>query len=177
MNKILTLTTAALVGFSLSACGTVSKRLGLTKEAPNEFNILTKAPLIVPPEYNLRPPRIGESSEENNYSQQAAREALMGDIDSTDPSQGELVLMSKAGAPRADQEIRMRIDGQNSVERKTDGFANRVLFWRDGSLRNPDGSPLDPESEAARLKSINSATGGGEVTISRRPGSPKLPGL
>jgi len=177
MKQILTLSTLALLGFSVSGCASTSKALGLTREAPNEFNILTKAPLIVPPEYNLRPPQVGESSVENNYSQAAARKALIGDIDDAEPTRGEMVLMAKAGAPRANQEIRIEIDGQNSVERKTNGFANQILFWRNGVMTNADGSPLDPATEAARLKSITSATGGAPVSISRRPGSAKLPGL
>ena len=82
---------------AMSGCTRTSKALGLTKSTPNEFNILTKAPLVVPPEYNLRPPKIGESSAENNYTQKAAREALIGNIDVAEPSQGEIVLLSKAG--------------------------------------------------------------------------------
>ena len=85
--------------------------------------------------------------------------------------------MSKAGVGSANQEIRLEIDGQNSVERKTSDFTDRVLFWRDGRVVNPDGSPLDNEVEAKRLQSINAATGGGEVEITRRPGGAKLPGL
>lgn len=171
---VLTLSSALLVG-----CSSTSKALGLKKEAPNEFNILTKAPLVVPPEYNLRPPKIGESSSENNYSQQAARDALIGDVDSAEPTSGEIVLMRKAGVARANQEIRIEIDGQNSVERKSDGLANRILFWQDGQIIDNQGKivPLDPEDEARRLKSISSATGGGEVEITKRPGGPKLPGL
>lgn len=171
---LLTSASAFLVG-----CSSTSKALGLTKEAPNEFNILTKAPLVVPPEYNLRPPRIGESSSENNYSQQAAREALIGDIDDTEPTRGEVVLMTKAGVGRANPEIRLEIDGQNSVERKTQSLTNRILFWNNGQLVDENGVivPLDPEDEAQRLKSIEAATGGGEVTITKRPGGPKLPGL
>lgn len=169
----------ALIGLSglTASCASASKRLGLTTTAPNEFNILTKAPLIVPPEYNLLPPRVGESSALNNYSQQAAREALIGDIDSAEPSRGEIVLMTKAGVGRANQEVRLEIDGENSVERKTDGFADRVLFWQDGRVQNPDGSALDPETEARRLRAIESATGGGAVEITRKPGRAKLPGL
>ena len=117
-------------------CSSATKALGLTKQAPNEFNILTKAPLIVPPEYNLLPPRVGESSSENNYSQKAARDALIGNIDAAEPSRGEIVLMSKAGVGQANQEIRVEIDGQNSVERKTRGFASRVLFWQDLAVPN-----------------------------------------
>lgn len=171
---LVTASTALLVG-----CTSTSKALGLKKEAPNEFNILTKAPLVVPPEYNLRPPRLGESSYENNYSQIAAREALIGDVDSAEPTEGEVMLMTKAGVGRANPEIRIEIDGQNSVERKTEGFANRVMFWRDGQAVNEEGeiAPLDPEAEAQRVRSINAATGGGDVEITKRPGGPKLPGL
>lgn len=176
MRKFITLT-ALIAAAGTTACQTASKTLGLTTQAPNEFNILTKAPLVVPPEYNLRPPRIGESSSENNYSQQAARQALIGDIDETEPTRGEIVLMTKAGVGRANQEIRLEIDGQNSVERKSDGFANRVMFWENGTVRMPSGGALDPEAEAKRLESVKAATGGGEVKIMRRPGGAKLPGL
>ena len=85
--------------------------------------------------------------------------------------------MSKAGVGRANQEIRFEIDGANSVERKSESFSDQVLFWKDGRVIRPDGSPVDPEVEARRIESLESATGGGEVTITRRPGGPKLPGL
>jgi hypothetical protein len=175
LKTVLLVSTMAAIG--LSGCTTTSKALGLTKTSPNEFNILTKAPLVVPPEYNLRPPSIGESSAENNYTQKAAREALIGDIDSAEPTRGEIVLMSKAGVGRSNQEIRLEIDGVNSVEHKTDDFTDRVLFWRNGKVVKPDGSPMDPEVEAKRLKSITAATGGGQVEITKRPGGAKLPGL
>ena len=41
---------------SLSACSTATKeKLGLSKKAPNEFMVAPRAPLSLPPEYNLRP--------------------------------------------------------------------------------------------------------------------------
>ena len=174
--KTLMLVTACSA-MSLSACTQTTKALGITKNSPNEFNILTKAPLVIPPEYNLRPPQIGTSSTENNYSQESARQALIGDIDETEPTRGEVVLMSKAGVGRANQEIRLEIDGVNSVERKSKSFSDQVLFWRDGKVVTPQGSPMDPETEAQRMESMQAATGGGEVTITRRPSGPKLPGL
>lgn len=175
----LILSALAVSAMALSGCSSATKALGLTKSAPNEFNILTKAPLIVPPEYNLLPPKVGESSAENNYSQKAARDALIGDVDPAAPTRGEIALMSKAGVGTANQEIRLEIDGDNSVERKTAGFASRVLFWKDGQILDRGGNPvpLDAENEARRLELINNATGGQEVEITRRPGGAKLPGL
>ena len=169
----------ASVALVATGCTSTSRALGLEKSAPNEFNILTKAPLIVPPEYNLRPPAVGASSAENNYTQRAAREALLGDIDDADPSRGEIALMAKAGVNRANPEIRLEVDGVNSVERKSGSFTNRLLFWQNGQVLDPQGNPvpLDAETEARRMESVNSATGGGQVTITKRPGGRKLPGL
>jgi len=169
----------ASVALIATGCTTTSRALGLEKSAPNEFNILTKAPLIVPPEYNLRPPALGASSAENNYTQKSARDALIGDIDDADPSNGEIALMAKAGVNSANPEIRLEIDGSNSVERKSGSFTERVLFWRDGQVFDENGNPaqLDADVEARRVDSINAATGGGEVKITKRPGGPKLPGL
>jgi hypothetical protein len=170
---------AAVAGAALitSGCASGAKALGVRKNSPNEFNILTKAPLIVPPEYNLRPPRAGEINVEEKYATVAARKALLGDIDPAEPSQGEAVLIAKAGGGGADPAVRVIIDGQNSIERKSRGFADRVLFWKDGKVLDENGQPLDPDSEARRMKAIQSATGGEQVEIKRRPGGAKLPGL
>jgi len=156
MRSIAFLSTLALSAAVISGCSSTSRALGLQKSAPNEFNILTKAPLIIPPEYNLRPPEVGAASAENNYSQRSAREALLGDVDDAEPTRGEIALMAKAGVNRANPEIRLAIDGQNSVERKSGGFSNRVLFWRDGTVRDADGNP---------------------AALDKRPGGAKLPGL
>ena len=160
----------------ISGCTQTTKALGIKKNAPNEFNILTKAPLVVPPEYNLRPPQIGTSSSENNYSQESAREALLGNNE-VEPTRGEVVLMSKAGVGSANAEIRMEIDGSNSVERKSKGFSDQVLFWKDGRSISSDSAPMDSDVEAKRLEAIIAATGGKDVKITKRPGAAKLPGL
>jgi len=111
MRDLIKLSALIAAAASMTACASATKRLGFTTTAPNEFNILTKAPLVVPPEYNLLPPRIGESSAENNYTQEAARRALIGDVDPAEPTRGEIVLMTKAGVGRANQEVRLEIDG------------------------------------------------------------------
>ncbi|MCF6221712.1 MAG: DUF3035 domain-containing protein [Robiginitomaculum sp.] len=170
---------AGLIGAALlsTGCASAGKALGMTKTTPNEFNILTKPPLVVPPEYNLRPPREGELNVEEKYATVAARKALLGEIDPAKPSAGEAVLIAKAGGGRADPAVRVIIDGQNSIERKNRGFADRILFWKNGQAIGLDGQPLDPDQEARRQKAVQSATGGNPVQIIRRPGGAKLPGL
>src|SRR6185437_15451701 len=55
------MTSAAVLalGVALSGCNTLRREAGLTKQAPDEFAVVTKAPLIIPPNFNLRPPAPG----------------------------------------------------------------------------------------------------------------------
>ena len=57
-----------VVGFAtiagLSGCGDRSGNiLGFEKSAPDEFAVVKRAPLTLPPEYGLRPPRPGAVAE------------------------------------------------------------------------------------------------------------------
>ena len=47
----------ALAAATLTGCAGIGKALGSGKNPPDEFAIATKAPLVVPPEYALRPPK------------------------------------------------------------------------------------------------------------------------
>ena len=40
---------------ALSGCGITKKTLGLSREGPDENLVQTNQPLILPPEYNVRP--------------------------------------------------------------------------------------------------------------------------
>lgn len=55
----------------LTACGegTLSERIGLERKPPDEFRVLSRPPLTVPPEFNLRPP--ADSAETQSTSRQA----------------------------------------------------------------------------------------------------------
>ena len=57
-NKtLLTLTVVAALAPVLAACG-----LGYNKNPPNEFNVVRRAPLILPPDFELRPPSNSEAA-------------------------------------------------------------------------------------------------------------------
>src|SRR3569833_1981123 len=56
MKKLLVLLACAAV---LSGCSMVRNMAGLQKKSPDEFAVTTKAPLVIPPDFNLRPPVPG----------------------------------------------------------------------------------------------------------------------
>jgi hypothetical protein len=169
----------AALGAGASACHTVGDAFGQNKSPPDEFRVVTKAPLVVPPEYALRPPAPGEPRPMELQPESAAEQALIGEREATDRDDAEKLLVAKAGAEHADPLIRYVIDDQfGSVAHKDKSFADRVMFWRKGDpvvakVVNPDTpSPVDP----AKVRAL---TGGKPVIIARAPEKThfKLPGL
>ncbi len=167
------------LGAGASACHTVGDAFGQNKNAPDEFRVVTKAPLVVPPEYALRPPAPGEPRPMELQPESAAEQALIGEREAIDRDDAEKLLVAKAGAEHADPLIRYVIDDQfGAIAHKDKSFADRVMFWRKGDpevvkATNPDTpSPVDP----AKVKAL---TGGKAVIIARAPEKThfKLPGL
>jgi len=76
-NRVATvcaLTAVAAVG--LAGCTSTKKALGMSKVVPDEFRVVSKAPLAVPPDYALRPPAPGEPRPQELQPESAARAAL-----------------------------------------------------------------------------------------------------
>jgi len=50
---------AVALAVSLAGCQQTRQALGLEKTAPDEFQVVARAPLSLPPDYNLLPPQPG----------------------------------------------------------------------------------------------------------------------
>ena len=182
LNRMI-LAGALTAAVGLAGCTSTRQALGMTKVTPDEFRVVTKAPLVVPPDYALRPPAPGEPRPQELQPESAARAALLGEREAAGRSQGEQLLVAKAGVDRADPLIRYVVDDEfGDIAHKEKSFADTVMFWRDsGSSAAPSApgadtpAPVDAASEQQRIDQI---TGGGEVVIRREPsGRIKLPGL
>jgi len=55
LNRVI-LAGALVATVGLAGCNSTRSALGMTKVTPDEFRVVTKAPLVVPPDYSLRPP-------------------------------------------------------------------------------------------------------------------------
>jgi Protein of unknown function (DUF3035) len=166
----------------LGGCASVRQALGSEKMAPDEFRVVSKAPLVVPPEFNLRPPRPGEARPMELRADLQARTAVFGVQVGTAATEGEKLLVARAGGTNADPRIRAVIDEETGgVSRKPAAFANRIM-GRQPAASNQPANPLASESEAERQRleqaAIRNATGGQPVTIQQnRPRGFKLPGM
>src|SRR5215218_4147160 len=123
--------TALVAAAGLAGCQSTQKALGMSKVTPDEFRIVTKAPLVVPPDYALRPPAPGEPRPQELQPESAARTALLGVREAQVRSDGEKMLVAKAGADKADPLIRYVVDDEfGDVAHKDKSFADTVMFWK-----------------------------------------------
>jgi hypothetical protein len=186
LNRVLTaIALCGLVG--VAGCNSASRALGIAKVTPDEFRVVSKAPLILPPDYSLRPPAPGEPRPQELQPESAARTALLGQRQADVRDEGEKLLAAKAGGDKADPLIRYVVDDEfGAVAHKDKSFADWVMFWRKGQPAEPAAAaavdaaattpaPLDPKVEAARIANL---TGNQPVIIARKSNSKlKLPGL
>lgn len=150
------LTLVAATGIAVSGCGATRSALGLDKSPPDEFAVVTKAPLIVPPDFSLRPPKPGAPRPQEIQPSQTARTALLGGEAAAEdggPTAGEAALLAQTGADRADSNVRAVLnDEYGRLKEKDEGFADRIIFWRDGD-ELPPASVINASQESERLKS------------------------
>ena len=156
---------AALGGmaFVLVGCDSIREAAGVTKEPPDEFAVVTKAPLVMPPDYNLRPPKPG-AAPTNQYSPTESAAASMFGEDPAeiakqmtgDYSQEEKLILATSGAAVSDHAIRQQLAADaKSMEATNDDLTNKLLFQT-----GPDpqaGNPLDSDSEKQRLDAAKSS--------------------
>ena len=93
---------AILAVFTLSACEGAREAIGIGKQSPDEFAVVTRAPLSMPPDFGL-----------------------------SDASKGEVALLARAGATNPDPAIRRTINRESSIlATEDDSFADRLIFWQ-----------------------------------------------
>ena len=156
-----TLTLAALgLAFAAGGCSLLPGGGGGGDAGPDEFRVVTKAPLSVPPEYSLRPPRAGSSVPREADTSRETTVTAFGTNIGADASPVERALVDAAGANATDPRIRAIVDYEEGrLVRKTSEDADQILS------STPDGAVAD------------SATGDAEVSIARGSGNRiKLPG-
>ncbi|HEY1381988.1 MAG TPA: DUF3035 domain-containing protein [Dongiaceae bacterium] len=191
MRRTPILLAALVVGLPLATggCSGLKETLGLTKQSPDEFKVVSRAPLSMPPDYNLRPPTPGAPRPQEGSPRDQAAAAVFqysnttsgalpadaippvgeGEAETAESS-GESALLQSAGAAGVDPNIRQLVDSETAEdEASSRTLADTLTFWREPE---PYGEVIDPAAEQKRLQE-NSALGkpvteGETPTIVRR---------
>jgi hypothetical protein len=158
-------------GALLAGCQATKETLGLTKRSPDEFRVVSRAPLSLPPDYNLRPPTPGAPRPQEGTPRDQAQAAVFGTQtasvnDAVPPigegsegsaqSAGESALLQSAGISGVDPNIRKLVDAEtNQDETDSKSLADELTFWR---TPEPYGTVVDPAAEQKRLQE-NAALG------------------
>ncbi len=144
----------------LAACsdGGVRETLGLDRQAPDEFSVVSRPPLSLPPEFELRPPRPGEPPR-GPSSNTKARALLIGEqppsaAEASTVNEGRSSaadrLLNRAGTAQADGDVRSKLD--DDVRRTPDARGAGTLL--DRVTGAPKAEPvIDAKKEAERLRS------------------------
>ena len=152
----------------LTGCSDARESLGLGRSSPDEFVVVDRPPLSIPPEFGLRPPRPGAPRPQEVDPSVKASDALFGadkanslnaaDIfastGTTDTSGAEQALLAKAGADKANPNIRTVINTEST--QKTDVPDHLVQDLLSSKKPEP-GTVVDPAAEAARIKAAQAA--------------------
>lgn len=152
---------AAACLLSLPACSgdELTRTFGLSRDAPDEFQVTTRAPLSMPPDMTLRPPRPGATRPQELTQREQAEATLAPDtVLGTGPragmTPGQQALVTAAG-PAAPRDIRNRVDNEAALDTPSRSFTDRLMFWQ---AAPPPGTQVDPTRESARLRQ-NAALG------------------
>tara|TARA_A100001037_G_scaffold304810_1_gene342866 strand:+ start:746 stop:1285 length:540 start_codon:yes stop_codon:yes gene_type:complete len=152
-----------LTGSLITACDLA----GGPNAGPDEFAVVTRAPLSLPPDYDLRPPRPGAARPNENSPRDDARTELLknlgnqgGRSSAKKASQGnftsgEAALLKRAEALNVDPRIRELVARDSGLIIESDALVDTLVFWKN---KKPAQTLVNPKLEAKRLRG-NAALG------------------
>lgn len=171
-SSLLLVAALGVATLPLGGCDSFNRAIGKTRVIPDEFQVVSNAPLAIPPDYALRPPRVGNGPEQANPTDQA-RETVFraGDTSngqaaaapSATMSAGEQDLLRQAGAASTPSDIRQTVDADPTEGVPFDrNLVDKLLFWS-GPTTPASNETLNPGEEQSRIRLAQSVTkpGGG----------------
>ena len=151
------------LGPMLAGCSNLREMAGLQKKSPDEFAVTTKAPLVIPPDFNLRPPTPGAPPTNQLDPSSTAEQALFNNADPQTVANGmrgnysmsEKLLLAHAGVQNADPGVRSKLAADSrAVQNSNRSFTDRVL----GASATPDtGKPVNADGEIGKRSAKKAA--------------------
>ena len=152
MKKSSLLFLAAL--FLMAGCQSAKEKMGFTKSAPDEFMVMSRAPLEMPPDYTLRPPVPGAERPQDFGARNDLRQTVLGEREKSaqeNLSSGENYLLQQTGGSSANEDIRNVVDIETAkLAPKKKSVAEKLIGY--GKPQQPEASVVDPVKETERLK-------------------------
>lgn len=160
-HKTFALLMTVIASAGLIGCSNAKEQLGLTRSAPDEFAVVKRAPLELPPDYALRPPMPGAPRPQEQAVVEQARETVFGGDSGARkaaPANGEAALLQEAGAAQTDPRIRNVVDRESGVvDDSKKPVVERLFGIKAPGSKDP--GVINPKEEAARLQGHSAVAG------------------
>jgi hypothetical protein len=144
-----------LAALALAGCSDVRESLGLGRSSPDEFAVVDRPPLSIPPDFSLRPPKPGEPRPQQVDMTQRANDVLFNGksgvtTDNDNVSDSEKALLNQTGGAKAESDIRQIVDREASEKVVgSEHLVQQLLWWKDDVK---PGVTVDAPAESARIK-------------------------
>lgn len=163
----------AFLAISLLAGGcsgsTVKETLGLTRAAPDEYRVVSRPPLSVPPQFSLQPPSATENAPGQVEASAQAKSLILGNkqsaavtpVASSDLSNAKAkpgarkataadsVFLERAGAQNANPHVREEMVEERYSKQQVQDDLPWWNFWDSDDKKDPT---VDAKKEAERIK-------------------------
>jgi len=173
MRKILMSLSLLVLAGNLGACEKTREQFDFSKKSPDEFAVVTRAPLEMPPDYNLRPPRPGVQRPQEDTAVDEAKQVVFG-MEEQNPvaaarnvTEGESILLQKTGAANAKSNIRDIVDQETSALVKENTSTVDKILGKAGKKIDTPATVVDPVKESERI--IQNKAAGKPVTDGKTP--------
>lgn len=146
-----------LIPFALGACSNAKEQLGLERKSPDEFAVVKRAPLEMPPGFNLRPPSPGAPRPQEKSSDMQAKAAILGEdetqvVPSGGQTTSEALLVQQAGAQYIDPDIRAKVDQETLETRDDNRPVAEKLLGIVGADSEPPATVVNATKESERIQ-------------------------
>ena len=136
----------------LVACGEIREDLGLGRNTPDEFAVVERPPLSLPPDFGLHPPRPGAPRPQAVDTADQASAVLFNSKTASQaqaPSEAEKALLEATGATKSDPNIRETVDRESA--QKVVASPHLIERLLNGKGEKPS-TTVDATAEAERIK-------------------------
>ncbi|MBX7146312.1 MAG: DUF3035 domain-containing protein [Alphaproteobacteria bacterium] len=183
LTKCLVLGQLLFISFALTSCNNAKERLGLAKKPPDEFQVVRRAPLSLPPNFTQLPePTPGAPRPQEGTTKDQAAVAVFGPrqapVATNGQTVGESALLNNFGAENIDPTIREKVDKETKeINEDERNFMQSLIFWRKDE---PLGVAVDAGEEQRRLDenaALGKAANEGNVPTIKRKRKALLEGL
>jgi len=143
----------------LSACSNVREQFDFSKQAPDEFAVVRRAPLEVPEHIDitaLPAPQPGAPRPQEMHPTQQARASILGTaatpVSGDGVTQGEMAILERANAVTVPANIRRDVDVETAEIVKDETPAIDRIMSITGRKKEEYAVEVDPTAETLRLR-------------------------